>query len=185
MNPVLPPTAIPFSRPFEVARVRDEAVEVAVAAEAAERDALARIDGLVGIDRLEAELRIAREGRSGVRVTGNVRATIRQTCVVSLEAFESDVVEPVEVHFLPEADVIALEAARPKGDDADEGDHDLPDPIVGGRIDLGALAAEFLSLGLDPYPRKPGAAFELSAAEETAPVSPFAALGRLKTDPRV
>ena len=28
------------------------------------------------------------------------------------------------------------------------------------QIDLGALAAEFLALGLDPYPRKPGVAFD-------------------------
>ena len=33
---------------------------------------------------------------------------------------------------------------------------DAPDPIVDGKIDLGALAAEFMILGLDPYPRKPG-----------------------------
>ena len=37
---------------------------------------------------------------------------------------------------------------------------DPPEPIVNGAIDLGALAAEFLMLGLDPYPRKPGAVFE-------------------------
>ncbi len=36
---------------------------------------------------------------------------------------------------------------------------DPPDPIVNGRIDLGQLAAEFLALGLDPYPRKPGVEF--------------------------
>jgi hypothetical protein len=39
-------------------------------------------------------------------------------------------------------------------------DPDEPDEIVDGRIDLGALASEFLTLALDPYPRKPGAAFE-------------------------
>ena len=35
-------------------------------------------------------------------------------------------------------------------------DEDEPDPIIDGKIDLGALAAEFFALGLDPYPRKPG-----------------------------
>ena len=29
-----------------------------------------------------------------------------------------------------------------------------------GVVDLGAIATEFLILGLDPYPRKPGAVFE-------------------------
>ena len=31
---------------------------------------------------------------------------------------------------------------------------DAPDPIVDGKVDLGALAAEFIALALDPYPRK-------------------------------
>ena len=49
------------------------------------------------------------------------------------------------------------------------------DPIVDGKIDLGALAAEFFALGLDPYPRKPGVSFE-SPEEPEATVSPFSAL---------
>ena len=38
-------------------------------------------------------------------------------------------------------------------------DYEPPDEIVNGQIDLGALTAEFLALGLDPYPRKPGVDF--------------------------
>ena len=34
---------------------------------------------------------------------------------------------------------------------------DPPDEIVNGRIDLGRVTAEFLALGLDPFPRKPDA----------------------------
>ena len=52
---------------------------------------------------------------------------------------------------------------------------DPPDPIVDGRIDLGALAVEFLALALDPYPRKPGAEFT-PPPEEAPPDSPFDAL---------
>ena len=56
-------------------------------------------------------------------------------------------------------------------------DEDEPDPVIDGKIDLGALAAEFFALGLDPYPRKPDAIFEQSAESEPAD-SPFAALAR-------
>ena len=54
------------------------------------------------------------------------------------------------------------------------------DGDASGSIDLGSLAAEFLALGLDPSPRKPGVAFEApaDAGEET----PFAALQTLKGD---
>src|SRR5262249_59663916 len=49
----------------------------------------------------------------------------------------------------------------------------------GGAIDLGAIAIEFLILGLDPYPRKPDAVFQGSAVGDDA-AHPFAALAALK-----
>ena len=61
-------------------------------------------------------------------------------------------------------------------------DEDDPDPVVDGKIDLGALAAEFFALGLDPYPRKPGAEFVAPVAQ-APPDSPFTALaGRRASD---
>ena len=114
-----------------------------------------------------------RSGRGGVRVTGEVHAEVTQLCVVSLEPFAATVDEPVDVRFAPAE---AAETARRAGDDDAEmvevGGEDPPDPIVDGKIDLGALAAEFFALGLDPYPRKPGVAFDppetRRAAEEFA-----------------
>jgi hypothetical protein len=50
-----------------------------------------------------------------------------------------------------------------------------PEPLVGGVVDLGAIATEFLVLGLDPYPRKPGAIFE-PPQEREPDENPFAAL---------
>ncbi|MGZ3360151.1 MAG: YceD family protein, partial [Xanthobacteraceae bacterium] len=56
---------------------------------------------------------------------------------------------------------------------------DAPEPLVGGMIDLGAIATEFLILGLDPYPRKPDAVFEAPPGGDEA-AHPFAALAELK-----
>ena len=36
-------------------------------------------------------------------------------------------------------------------------EEDPPEPIRAGRMELGELVAQHLSLALDPYPRKPGA----------------------------
>ena len=62
---------------------------------------------------------------------------------------------------------------------------DAPDPIENDEIDLGALATEFFMLGIDPYPKRPGAVFDpvaqLGEAAVTA-MSPFAALARLKQE---
>ncbi len=46
-------------------------------------------------------------------------------------------------------------------------------------VDLGAIATEYFLLGIDPYPRKPGAEFQSPSAGEAA-ANPFAALAALK-----
>ena len=57
-----------------------------------------------------------------------------------------------------------------------------PEPLVGGTIDLGAVAVEFLMLGIDPYPRKEGAEFAAPSADLEG-AHPFAALAALKKPP--
>ena len=179
-----PTDAGPLSRRFDVSTLKDAAVTSTITASDAERQALATDAGLAGIEAFSAVLDIAREGREGLRVTGTVRAQVTQTCVVSLEDFSSRIEEPVDVVFLPEADVARMateRAAQPANHDEEAAPDDLPDPIVGGRIDLGALAAEIMMLGLDPYPRKPGVAFaDPEPASSGDVVSPFAALKQLK-----
>ena len=59
--------------------------------------------------------------------------------------------------------------------DADE----PPEPLQDGVVDLGAVATEFLLLGIDPYPRKPDAVFDAPPAGDPAD-KPFAALAALK-----
>ena len=39
-------------------------------------------------------------------------------------------------------------------------DHDPPEPIEAGAIDIGELVAQYLSLALDPHPRAPGASLD-------------------------
>ena len=60
-----------------------------------------------------------------------------------------------------------------------EGSEYEMEPLTGGVVDLGALATEFLILGLDPYPRKPGAVFQ-SPEETAAGEGPFSALAALQ-----
>ena len=47
-------------------------------------------------------------------------------------------------------------------------------------LDLGEVAAEALSLALDPFPRSPDADKALAAAAGDAPEKPFAALAALR-----
>jgi hypothetical protein len=143
--------------------------------------AIATAADLRGVSRLEAAFDVARLGRDGLHVVGRVRAHVVQTCVVTLEPIEADVDEVVDLKFSAQLDDREPEF-REAGAAIDVDLEDATEPLVGDRIDLGDIATECLILGVDPYPRKPGAVFELpSIAEQSS--HPFAALSALKKQP--
>ena len=166
-----PETVGPLSRPVDVMNIPPRGQEVHVEATAEECAALAADFGLPGIRRLSGDYRLTNSAK-GVHVTGLVKASITQICVVTLEPFDSDVEEEVEVDF-------AEPAGMPAEPPTDINEYEPPDEIVNGQVDLGALTSEFLVLGLDPYPRKPGVDFEYRDPADGKD-SPFAALGNLK-----
>ena len=172
--------APPFSRRVRVDALPAEGLTQTIEASSDERAALAALNRLPAIASLSASFTVRRSGRGGARVTGDVRAEITQVCIVSLEPFAATIDEPVDVRFAPAE---AAEAARRAGEGDAElvevGGEDPPDPIIDGKIDLGALAAEFLALGVDPYPRKPGVAFDPPEPEGGQDL-PFAALAKPK-----
>ena len=136
------------------------------------RASLAAFAGLRDLPRLEAVIDVVRDG-GGLRASGRVSATVGQSCVITLEPVETEIDEAFDVTFAPAG---AAEAgASGKASDAD----DPPEAMVDGTVDVGALATEFLLLGIDPYPRKPGAVFD-RPTEGMAGEGPFAALAKLR-----
>ena len=169
--------ARPFSRVVRVDAIPREGQTVTIEAAPAEREALASFYDLPAVAALTATLRLEPWGRGGAQVTGAVHGALTQICVVSLEPFPATVDEAVDVRFAPETAPESRPQPAKEPLTLSLADEDEPDPIIDGKIDLGALAAEFFALGLDPYPRKPGASFEEST--ESAPVdSPFSALAK-------
>lgn len=172
---ISPESVGPLSRPVLVARLPPEGLEVEVQANPDELVSLAADFGLPELRSLHGSFRLSGRG-DHVHVVGRVRADLVQICVVTLDPFESQIEEDVEVDFAePDPSLQKIEPEL-EIDLAQEG----PDEIVDGRIDLGALTAEFLALGLDPYPRKPGVDFKFDEGDGEA--SPFAKLAALKRD---
>ncbi|MGH6670974.1 MAG: YceD family protein [Xanthobacteraceae bacterium] len=139
------------------------------------RAEIARMAGLRDVPRLEANFDLMRQDEGDVRVIGRVSATVGQNCVVTLEPLANEIEEEVDLLFTPRS-------AAPEPKEEGEGERhradvkwDDPEPLIGGVMDLGALATEFLLLGVDPYPRKPGAVFE-RPRDVSADARPFAAL---------
>ena len=115
-----------------------------------------------------------------MHVTGTVSASVGQNCVVTLEPLVNEVEETVDLVFVPQQ-AAPMRGRRSKTDETEPRDvkWDDPEPLIGGVVDLGALATEFLIVGLDPYPRKPGAVFE-PPLDHKPEAGPFAALAKLK-----
>ena len=175
-------TTNPWPVPVAVDSIPDSGLHVELEAPAAVRAALTPVAGLRSLPELKAVFDLKRRGKA-VHVGGTVEARVGQTCVVTLEPIENRICEDVDVTFSPDVQAKAGGAegdAHSVGHMADE--TDPPEPLVGGIVDLGALATEFLLLGIDPYPRKAGAEFAPPKVEEVE-AHPFAALEALKKPP--
>ena len=159
----------PWSVPVAVEDIPDTGLHMEIEAPAAVRAAVAELANVRELPELTAVFNLTRQG-AGVHASGRVSARVGQTCVVSLEPMESALDEPIEVAFSPSGDVVPTDGEEP------------PEPLVGGSLDLGALATEFLLLGIDPYPRKAGAQFAPPKVDESGG-HPFAALATLKKGP--
>lgn len=177
----------PFSRLVDVRALPAPGVEMTIEANEAERAAVAQLLGALAVARLEGVYRLKPGSGGQVMATGTARAALTRACVLTLDPLDENVDEQVEVVFAPEPEKSAAHRALTAGRGGREEEVDLaalssvdpPDPIVDGKVDLGALTTEFVSLGLCPYPHKPGAHFQGGDAEPDAE-NPFAALGGLR-----
>jgi uncharacterized metal-binding protein YceD (DUF177 family) len=174
---------IPWSFPVAVAQVPEQGSHQDLETTAAQRDAIAALAGLPAVKEAKAAFDLAHAPGGQIHVTGRVQARVEQACVVTLDPVENEVNEPIDIMFAPPSQ-IPVSAKVVQSEEGDEFEiPDPPEPIVNGFIDLGQLAAEFLVLGLDPYPRKPGAEFVPPEVPEDPEEHPFAALKALKEEP--
>jgi uncharacterized metal-binding protein YceD (DUF177 family) len=173
-------TELPWSVPIRLDEVPEGGKHVVLEPSAEVCAALAKPMGVDAVERLKAVVEVRRLGRDGLRVVGEVRATVRQTCVVSLTPLTNEIREPIKVDFVPPRSdkVIDINEIEIDIDASDEAES-----LTGNSIDLGHVVTEFVTLAVDPYPRQPDAAFAPPAAGEGAAVAaanPFAALAALK-----
>jgi hypothetical protein len=171
-------TEYPWSAPVRVEDVPETGLHLDLVADEHVRAEIARLAGVDALPRLEAVFDIVRKG-DAMQVTGHVSGTVGQTCVVTLEPLENRIEEQVDLVFAP----VRAEVSDGGEHHIGPGEAEPPEPLVGGVADLGTVATEFLLLGIDPYPRKPGAVFASPVRGADAD-GPFAALAALKERPK-
>ena len=160
-----------FSRPVGVNTLPRGGRTVAIEADEAERAALARRFDLLALDELRVRFTLTPGRGDTVVVAGTLNAAVVQRCVVTLDPVPAAVEDEIEAVF---ADAAGRDEAEIEVDPlAAE-----VEPLIDGRIDLGELAAQHLSLALDPYPRSPDAPEPAAEPPEVEPETrrPFAVL---------
>jgi uncharacterized metal-binding protein YceD (DUF177 family) len=166
-----------FSRPIAIEGITpDKTRQEKVEATAQECKALCKRFDLRSLENFKATINIRRvEGGEVVHVAGKLEADVIQTCVVSLQDVHARVESDFETFFSENA---------PEDDEIVDGNEDAPELLRNGMLDLGEVAAQYLSLGLDPYPRAPGVSLAAQLQEIGGEVrnSPFAVLQGLKKD---
>lgn len=169
-----------LSQTVRIGDIPADGLDVNIAANQEECADLARLFELPAVTSLRASLRLARQGLL-VRVTGRMEALVTQTCVVSLDPFDDVVTEEIMADFAEDSALARQTAKDAEPEHEVAIDLDAPEPAIDGKIDLGRLLAEYLAVGLDPYPRKPGATFEPYGDSDGE--RPLAALGKLLQKP--
>jgi uncharacterized metal-binding protein YceD (DUF177 family) len=173
------------SRPFEVALATPTGVHRHIVATPTECTALAEASGILTLGSLSADIVVKLESSGAIRVEGRVHAEIVQACVVTLDPVPQTVDEAFELRFVQPGSRGAPEPPRAGAEIMIDPERpDPPELLEGPTIDIGALAEEHFVLGIDPYPRAPGASLAEIGAEpaEEPPANPFAVLKALKRD---
>jgi uncharacterized metal-binding protein YceD (DUF177 family) len=163
-----------FARPIRIDTLGDGARAISIAAEEAERAALAKRFGLVSIDRLEADAALVLQGRT-ISAEGRLRGGVVQSCVATGDPLPVTINTEFSLRFVPEDEAPTGEELELEAGDLDVMTYD------GSAIDLGEAVAETLLLSLDPFPRSAHADVVLKEAgvvgegEVVGEASPLAA----------
>ena len=160
---------LPYSEPVRLHQVPG-GVKRTLEPDAAARARIVKALDLASLDAFTAEMELA-PSSTGWRLSGRIRASLAQTCGITLEPLPLEIDAP-----------FVLTLAEAVDEESDEivitMDDESPDLIENGQIDLGQYAVEQLALRLDPFPRKAGA--EFVQPPEPAEISPFAVLKQLR-----
>jgi uncharacterized metal-binding protein YceD (DUF177 family) len=161
-----------FTRLVSLARLGSEPFRQHITADPAERAALAERFDLVSLDRLEADVELARERMGTILLSAAFTAEFAQECIVTLDPVPDTVSERFQLRYGPPD----AEEMVPAGDD-----DPAFEPLESESIDIGEAIAQEFSLALPPFPRAPDAEIVAEPQEDRAE-GPFAALARLRGD---
>ena len=148
--------------------------------------------GVVKTTSVEATIHLQpQNGGHILYISGHFKADVVQECVTTLEPITSHIESDFEAWYADHDKALPFSRVKHQIKITEEGEEiqmleekDDPEPLIDGQVDLGEVVIQFLSLAIDPYPRKADApiienvtlAPEESKATTTLRPNPFSAL---------
>jgi len=155
-----------------------------------QKTALCKRLNLMAINSLVCELRLKRNaGNMVIHVEGHIKANVQQYCIVTLDSVPEAIDDYYESWYCDHNQAVSFSKAKrermsikERGEQPMMEESEDPEAIIDGKLDLGELTTQHLSLMLNPYPRKEGVEYNApknkASPHETEDLyaNPFAAL---------
>lgn len=140
------------------------------------------------VEKLEASLALSLQNAGHVLyVQGNFVADVVQSCVVSGKPVPSHIEDSFEAWFADNDKAVTFKRVKHDAQLKSDGEevqmleeHEDPEPMVDGQVDLADLVVQFFSLAINPYPRHPSSVVE---NEVDAPVAAKVLGSHLRPNP--
>jgi hypothetical protein len=178
-----------WSYPILVEEIPSQGKDFKISPSDVEKKAIAKRLEIVSLEDITAKLSVSRENGHIIKVSGKFEANLTQNCVVTMEPLKQHVVDEFEAWYADHEQAIPFKriqqealAKREMIDLPILEENEDPEQIEDGKIDLGELVTQYLSLAVNPYPHKEGVNYENKEIARKGPVkeslrpNPFAAL---------
>jgi len=146
-----------FSRPIDVTTIGKNGRHFDFQATESEKSALARRYDILDIQKLTAKSVIKPAKKGQYNLQASYCVNLKQACSLSLETVEDEISGKFTVtlqHPPRESNKQSQNEDVEIAFDLDEGDIEY---LNSNQVDAGELIAQYISLEINPYPRKPGA----------------------------
>jgi hypothetical protein len=156
-----------------------------------EAGAIAKRVGILALNETKIKAICTLESGHIIHVKGHFTAEITQECVVTLDSIVTSVSDTFEAWYSDQDHIASFKKAQHEAKTKREfveipmlEEHEDPEPLEDGKIDLGELFVQYLSLAINPYLHKEDVDLNDVAKNKSrsesdkqyAPSNPFAAL---------
>ena len=155
--------------------VPDKGRHVKIKANPDECAAMAERLGVDSVERAQAEMLLKlQNGGHILHVSGRFQADVTQSCVASNKPVPAHLEEDFEAWYADHDKAIPFQRVKHDVQLKTDGEevqmleeHEDPEPMVDGQVDVGDLVVQYMCLAVNPYPRHPSHKEDEAAPSQT------------------